>query len=108
LAALDATIQLTDTTTEGATIALASMTKEWLGEHGYVFGNEVAAPWVWNEGYLILWFESELPTDLENVWGDCSDVTGNGKQSALKLMIDGQLYILREDGLYNMAGMRVK
>ena len=108
LAALDATIQLTDTTTEGATIALASMTKEWLGEHGYVFGNEVAAPWVWNEGYLILWFESELPTDLENVWGDCSDVTGNGKQSALKLIIDGQLYILREDGLYNMAGMRVK
>ena len=109
LAALDATIQLTDTTTEGATIALASMTKEWLGEHGYVFGAEVAAPWVWTEGVLTLWFESELSTDLENIFdGNCGNIIGGENQMAKKMIINGQMYILRHDGLYNITGARVR
>ena len=108
LAALDVTIQLTDTTTEGATIALASMTKEWLGEHGFLFGTEVAAPWVYGT-LLTLWFEAELTTDVENIFGgNCGDVIGGEKQTAKKVIIDGQLYILLQDGLYTVTGSRVK
>ena len=108
LAALDVTIQLTDTTTEGATIALASMTKEWLGEHGFLFGTEVAAPWVYGTP-LTLWFEAELTTDVENIFGgNCGDVIGGEKQTAKKVIIDGQLYILLQDGLYTVTGSRVK
>ena len=104
-----ATIQLTDSTTEGATITPAELTQEWLGEHGFIFGSEVAAPWVWNDGLLSLWFEAELTTDLENIFGgNCGDVIGGEKQTARKLIIDGQLYILRQDGLYTATGSRVK
>ena len=109
LAGVDATIQLTDTTTEGATIDAALMTQEWLGEHGFLFGTEVAAPWVLNEGLLTLWFEAEITTDLEEiVGGNCGDVIGGEKKEAKKLLIDGQLYILRPDGLYNATGARLQ
>ena len=108
LAGVDATIQLTDSTTEGATITPAELTQDWLGEHGYIFGEEVNAPWVYGTP-LTLWFEAELTTDVENIFGgNCGDVIGGEKQTAKKVIIDGQLYILREDDLYNMAGMRVK
>ena len=109
LAGVDSTIQLTDSTTEGATITPAELTQEWLGEHGYIFGEEVNAPWEWNEGVLTLWFESELSTDLEDIWGgNCGDIIGGEKQRARKLLIDGQLYILCQDGLYTATGTRVK
>ena len=109
LAALDATIQLTDTTTEGANISVAELTQEWLGEHGYIFGTDVAAPWEWNEGVLTLWFEAELSTGVEDIFGgNYGDIIGGGKQHARKLIIDGQLYILRPDGLYTATGSRVK
>ena len=50
-----------------------------------------------------------MTTDVENIFGgNCGDVIGGEKQTAKKVIIDGQLYILREDDLYNMAGMRVK
>ena len=107
LAGVDATIQLTDTTTEGATVAAALLTQEWLGEHGFVFGSEVVAPWVYGD-QLTLWFESESSTDLENIWGNCGEILGNENQAAKKLIINGQLYILRHDGLYNATGARVK
>jgi hypothetical protein len=110
LAGVDATIQLTDTTTEGATIDAALLTQEWLGERGFLFGTEVAAPWVLNEEeWLTLWFEAELTTDLEEiVGGNCGDVIGGEKKEAKKLLIDGQLYILRPDGLYNATGVRLQ
>ena len=108
LAGVDATIQLTDTTTEGATIDAALLTQEWLGERGFLFGTEVAAPWVYGE-QLTLWFESELETGVGDIFGgNCGDILGGCKQSAKKIIIDGQMYILRYDGLYNITGARVK
>jgi hypothetical protein len=108
LAALDATVQLIDTTTEGATLAWSEVTAEWLGEHGYTLGESVDAPWVKGE-QLTLWFEDELSTDLENIFGgNCGDVIGGDQSKARKLIIDGQLYILRPDGLYTATGSRVK
>ena len=108
LAGVDATIQLTDSTTEGATITPAELTQEWLGEHGFIFGSEVAAPWVYGTP-LTLWFEADLTTDLENIFGgNCGDVIGGDQSKARKLIIDGQLYILRPDGLYTATGSRVK
>ena len=108
LAALDATVQQTDTTTEGASLAWSEVTAEWLGAHGYKLGESVDAPWVKGE-QLTLWFESELSTDLEDIWGgSCGDILGGEKQRARKLLIDGQLYILRQDGLYTATGTRVK
>ena len=107
LAALDATVQLTDTTTEGANLAWSEVTTEWLSAHGYKLGESVDAPWVKGE-QLTLWFEDELSTDLEDIWGNCGDIIGGSNQTAKKLMLDGQLYILRHDGLYNVTGARVK
>ena len=108
LAPLDATIQLTDTTTEGANLCATAFLPEWCTEHGFQFGSDVTAPWVWNDGYLILWFEDELSTGLENFWGNCGDILGGEQTTAKKLIIDGQMYILRHDGLYNATGARVK
>ena len=108
LAAIDATVQLTDTTTEGATLAWSEVTTAWLGEHGYKLGTSVDAPWVYGE-QLTLWFESELETGVEDIFGgNCGDILGGCKQSAKKIIIDGQMYILRHDGLYNITGARVK
>ena len=109
LAAIDATVQLTDTTTEGADLSATVFLPEWCTEHGFKFGSDVTAPWVWNEGYLTLWFESELSTDLENIFGgNCGDILGGENQAAKKLIINGQLYVLLHDGLYNVTGTRVK
>ena len=106
LAPIDATIQLTDTTTEGATLAWENVTAEWLGEHGFKLGDKVDTPWEKGEN-LILWYENDQTTDLENIWGDCSDMV-SGKPAAKKLIIDGQLLILRHDGVYSVTGARVK
>ena len=109
LAGLDATIQLTDSTTEGATIDATLITQEWLGEHGFLFGAEVAAPWVWNDGILTLWFESELSTGIEDIFdGNCGNISGGEKQTARKLIINGQLYILRDGNVYDAQGLQVK
>ena len=109
LAAIDATVQLTDTTTEGADLCATAFLPEWCAEHGFKFGSDVTAPWVWNEGYLTLWFESELSTGVEDIFGgNCGDILGGENQAAKKLIINGQLYVLRHDGLYNITGTRVK
>ncbi len=108
LAALDATVQLTDTTTEGATLAWSEVTAEWLGTHGYKLGASVDAPWVLDDDALTLWFEEGSTTGIEDIQGPCGDVLGGDKNASKKLMIDGQLYILRHDGLYNATGARVK
>ena len=109
LAPVDATVQLTDTTTEGADLSATAFLPEWCAEHSFKFGSDVTAPWVWNEGYLTLWFESELSTGVEDIFGgNCGDIIGDGKPSAKKIIIDGQMYILRHDGLYNITGARVR
>ena len=108
LAAIDATVQLTDTTTEGADLCATAFLPEWCTEHGFKFGSDVTAPWVWNEGYLTLWFESELSTDLENIWGNSGNGIAGGKQSACKFIINGQLYILCDGKAYNVQGVQVK
>lgn len=109
LAAIDATVQLTDTTTEGADLSATAFLPEWCAEHGFKFGSDLTAPWVWNEGYLTLWFESELSTGVEDIFGgNCGDILGGENQAAKKLIINGQLYVLRHDGLYNTTGARVK
>ena len=109
LAAIDATVQLTDTTTEGADLCATAFLPEWCAEHGFKFGSDVTAPWVWNEGYLTLWFESELSTGVEDIFGgNCGDILGGENQAAKKLIINGQIYILRHNGLYNATGARVK
>jgi len=109
LAPVDATVQLTDTTTEGADLSAIAFLPERCAEHSFKFGSDVTAPWVWNAGYLTLWFESELSTGVEDIFGgNCGDIIGDGKPSAKKIIIDGQMYILRHDGLYNIMGARVK
>ena len=109
LAPVDATVQLTDTTTEGADLSAIAFLPEWCAEHSFKFGSDVTAPWVWNEGYLTLWFESELSTGVENIFGgNCGDILGGENQAAKKLIINGHIYILRHDGLYTTTGFRVK
>lgn len=102
LAALDANVQLTDTTTEGATLAWSEVTTEWLGEHGYKLGNNVDAPWVLSENTLTLWFEGEqVGTGIEDVWAE--DV--NGTQSTTrKMIINSQVIIMRNGKMYNLMG----
>ena len=107
LAPVDATIQLTDTTTEGATIKAEDLTQTWLGEHGYLFGEEVAAPWVYGES-LTLWFEGELNTGLEDIFGgNCGNIIG-GKPAAKKIIINGQILIIRDGKIYNAQGVQVQ
>ena len=107
LAAVDASIQLTDTTTEGANLAWSAVTVSWLGEHGYKLGATVDAPWV-KTGGLTLWFENDLPTDLENTWGNCGEVIGGSNQTTKKMLINGQLMLIRNGEIYNLVGARVK
>jgi hypothetical protein len=86
----------------------ALLTQAWLGEHGYLFGEQVDAPWVYGE-QLTLWFEGELTTGVEDIFGgNCGDIIGGGKPCAKKVIIDGQLYIVRPDGLYNATGARLR
>ena len=106
LAPVDASIQLADTTTEGATLAWENVTAEWLGEHGFKLGENIDTPWEKGEN-LILWYENDQTTDLENIWSDGSDMV-SGKPAAKKLIINGQMYILRHDSLYSITGARVK
>jgi hypothetical protein len=102
LAALDANVQLTDTTTEGATLAWSEVTTEWLGEHGYKLGNNVDAPWVLSENTLTLWFEGEqVGTGIEDVWAE----DANGTQSTTrKMIINSQVIIMRNGKMYNLMG----
>ena len=106
LSALDATVQLTDTTTEGATLAWSEVTAEWLGAHGYKLGTSVDAPWELTDDMLKLWFEKEEIEDgVDNIWVDDAN---NGKHKSKKIMMDGQLLIIRDGELYNIVGTRLK
>jgi hypothetical protein len=107
LAALDANVQQTDTTTEGATLAWSEVTVSWLGEKGYQFGNTVDAPWVKEADGLVLWYEDFITTDVENI-GGCEGGNASNKQNAKKIFINGQLMLIRNGEIYNLVGARVK
>ena len=106
LVALDANVQQTDTTTEGATLAWSEVTVSWLGEKGYQFGNTVDAPWVKEAELLVLWYEDRT-TDVENI-GGCEGGNASNKQNAKKIFINGQLMLIRNGEIYNLVGARVK
>lgn len=102
LAALDATIALTDTTTEGANLAASEMTADWLAAHGYVLGNALETPWVLTENGLLLWFEKDgINTDVKDIWTD------NEIDAARKVVIDGQVLIIRDGKMYSVMGYRI-
>ena len=60
LAIIDTTIVDNDSTTEGKTIAPDSITTEWLGAQNFLFGNNVAQPWLLTETTFGLWFEEQI------------------------------------------------
>lgn len=60
LAIIDTTIADNDSTTEGKTIAPDSITTEWLGAQNFLFGNNVAQPWLLTETNLGLWYEDMI------------------------------------------------
>ena len=99
LAILDATITAEHTTTEGADMAANEPTSEWLSAHGFALGNSVDAPWVMNNGALYLWFEDgQTGTGIEDIWTD------NATSTARKMLINGQVVIVRDGKLYNVMG----
>jgi hypothetical protein len=68
LALLDESIAAADSTTEGATLAAAQMTKEWLVEQGFTFGENMAEPWVLDEDGLRVWIEGlEIADGVDNI-----------------------------------------
>ena len=68
LALLDESIAAADSTTEGATLAAAQMTKEWLAEQGFAFGENMAEPWVLDEDGLRVWIEGlEIADGVDNI-----------------------------------------
>ncbi|MBQ5388534.1 MAG: T9SS type A sorting domain-containing protein [Paludibacteraceae bacterium] len=96
LAAVDATIALTDTTTEGANLPISSLTNTWLAEHAFDLGVSVDAPWVLTEEGLLLWFEGELiGTNVENLLQ-----SGISMENEL-LLANGAIQV------YNLHGMLV-
>ena len=102
LALLDATIAADNTTTEGADMAANELTTEWLNAHGFVLGNSIDAPWVLNEGVLYLWFEEgRTNTGIEDIWTD------NTTSTARKMLIDGQVVIIRDGQMYSVLGVRM-
>ena len=99
LAALDATIALTDTTTEGANLAASDLTEQWLTDHGFIFGNSVDAPWVLKDK-LALWFEVEgTLTDVENVVVTPSISIDNGN-----LVTEGAIKVYNLNGMLMIQG----
>lgn len=102
LALIDATIAASDTTTEGADMAASELTAEWLNAHGFVLGNSIDAPWVLNNAALYLWFEEgRTGTGVEDIWTD------NTTSTARKLLINGQVVIVRDGQMYSVLGVRM-
>ena len=102
LALIDATIAATDTTTEGADLAVSAITTEWLTNHGFILGSTIDAPWVLNEGALNLWFEEAfIGSGIDDVWADDTHAT---QSTTRKLIWNGQVVIIRDGKMYNIMG----
>ena len=81
------------------------MTAEWVAGQGFVLGNSIDAPWVITDSGLKLWFESDgINSGIEDVWGE----EANGNQAATrKMIINGQMLIIRDGKVYNVMGARL-
>lgn len=93
LAVIDKEIAAADTTVEGATLAAADLTKDFMTARQFAFGNTPDAPWV-HDAAPYLWFESGvagLLVDKESsvlLLGDSLTLTFsllNGKGSDIKI-----------------------
>ena len=108
LVAIDAAIELNDTTTEGATMARSLMTAEWLTEQGIAFGENIDSPWVMEEANdMRLWFETfeEVvvpdPDNVDNVVDNSQIVVWfEGDE----LVGDGEMYLFNTNGQLVMQG----
>lgn len=97
LAIIDNNIVAEHNTTEGANLASADLTNEWLAAHQFALGTTVATPWVLADGELYLWLEESGPTtSVENVGTTPIISYENGILSA-----DGVISV------YNLNGMMV-
>ena len=104
LAAIDSNIALTDTTTEGATLAWSLLDTQWLNAHGFILGETIDAPWTFDNDTFHLWFEQNINTDLENICENSSNSTSHAK----KIIINGRLLIIRNGEMYDIDGTRIK
>lgn len=117
LAVIDESIELNDTTTEGATMERALMTTEWLKEHGFAFGEAVVSPWVMEEeNDMRLWFETFVeiiepePDNVENVvdnsqilvWFEGDELVGEGEMYLFN--VNGQL-IMQGENRMSVVGL---
>ena len=101
LAAIDATIALVDSTTEGANLAMEALTVDWMAEHAFVMGNSADAPWVLGTDGLSLWFEGNTPgTGVEDVVLSSGILLENGM-----MMTEGMLRVYDLNGLLHVQGM---
>lgn len=104
LTAIDATIELNDTTTEGATLERSSLTFDWLVEHNFAFGKEISSPWVLDEdNELLLWFEViDEDVAIENVDEDVENVVWfEGEE----LVTEGDMMLFNVKGQLMMHGV---
>ena len=105
LPVMETAIAANDTTTEGATMSATAMTAEWVAGQGFVLGNSIDAPWVITDSGLKLWFESDgINSGIEDVWGE--EANGN-KAATRKMIINGQMLIIRDGKVYNVMGARL-
>ena len=83
-------------------MATNELTSEWLNTHGFALGNSIDAPWVMNSGALYLWFEDgQTGTGIEDIWTD------NATSTARKMLINGQVVIMRDGQMYSVLGVRL-
>ena len=116
LAAIDATIELNDTTTEGATMSRSSLTLDWLTNHNFVLGETIASPWELNEDNdLGLWFEmlnGDVEVAIENVtedtkisvWFEGDELVTKGDMMLFN--VNGQLVMYGVDRM-NVVGLPI-
>lgn len=114
LAAIDVAVELTDTTTEGATLDRSLMTVEWLLERGFKFGESISSPWVVeDENDMRLWFEvfeEVVPDYVDNVADNSKIVV---KFEGDELVAEGEMYLfsttgqllMRVENRMNVAGL---
>ena len=107
LAAIDTTVELNDTTTEGATIARSLLTLDWLMEHNFLFGENINSPWVLDEDDVLrLWFESfegeGNPDSVENVVDNSQIVIW---VEGDELVAEGDMMIFNVNGQLMMYGV---
>jgi hypothetical protein len=78
LAVVDSNVEAAANTTEGASIAAADLNKSFFESLGFVFGDNVDAPWVMTDALPVLYIENTLAAGVSNVTV-ATPVSFNGK-----------------------------